>query len=71
MEHLLFTIGLVIGVIASTIIHNKRTTNGTLKVDMSDPDGPFMFLSLSREELDAIYKKDYIIAKIEVNFPQK
>ena len=40
---------------------------GSLRVDQSDPDsGPYLFLELSHEGVDAIYKKKYVVLKVNI-----
>ena len=50
-------IGTSIGLILSRFIFKEKPV-GSLRVDQSDPDsGPYLFLELSHEGVDAIYKK--------------
>ncbi len=41
----------------------KRKSVGQLRIDTSDPDGPYMFLELS-ESVDSIMKSDSIVLKV-------
>ena len=57
-----FAIGVVIGSIITRII-NRPLDIGTLRIDTSDPDGPFMFLELSKD-VDSVTSKKYEILKV-------
>ena len=56
-------VGLVIGFIASVIYHRKRV-KGILRIDKSDPDGPYLFLELASDP--AILEKQKYVT-LEVN----
>lgn len=56
-------VGMVIGFIASVIYHRKRV-KGILRIDKSDPDGPYLFLELSSDP--AILEKQKYVT-LEVN----
>lgn len=56
-------VGLVIGFIASVIYHRKRV-KGILRIDKSDPDGPYLFLELASDP--AILEKQKYVT-FEVN----
>lgn len=38
---------------------------GTLRVDRSDPDGPYLFLELS-ENINKVINREYIALKVEI-----
>lgn len=38
---------------------------GTLRIDTSDPDGPFMFLELSKD-VNAVASKKYVVLKVNL-----
>ena len=57
--------GLIVGAITSCIIL-KRKISGTLKVDCSDPDGPYLFLELN-ESLGEIKKKEFVILGVDLS----
>lgn len=55
--------GVVIGAIVANVYRWKKTASGTLKIATDDPDGPYLFLELSKEDLANIaYKKQVILA---------
>lgn len=59
-------IGTSIGLILSRFIFKEKPV-GSLRVDQSDPDsGPYLFLELSHEGVDAIYKKKYVVLKVNI-----
>ena len=43
---------------------NKRKPIGTLRVDSSDPDGPYLFLELETDP-NAIKKEKYVLMKVD------
>lgn len=61
---IIFAIDIVIASIITKII-TKPLDIGTLRIDTSDPDGPFMFLELSKD-VDAVASKKYIILKVNL-----
>ena len=59
-------IGTSIGLILSRFIFKEKPV-GSLRVDQSDPDsGPYLFLELSHEGVDARYKKKYVVLKVNI-----
>ena len=59
-------IGVMVGVLLSRFIFKEKPV-GSLRVDESDPDsGPYLFLELSHEGVDAIYKKKYVVLKVNI-----
>ena len=56
-------VGIVIGFISS-IIYNRKKVKGVLRIDKSDPDGPYLFLELSSDP--AILEKQKYVT-LEVN----
>ena len=61
---IIFAIGIVVGSIITRIV-TKPLDFGTLRIDTSDPDGPFMFLELSKD-VDIVASKKYIILKVNL-----
>lgn len=59
-------IGIIIGVIFGRKVFRKDVV-GSLRVDQSDPDsGPYLFLELSHKGVSAIYKKKYVVLKVNL-----
>lgn len=61
---IIFAIGVMIGSIITRIIIRLLDV-GTLRIDTSDPDGPFMFLELSKD-VDSVTSKKYVILKVNL-----
>ena len=53
------SIGIVIGIIFSRIVF-RFISIGNLRVDHSDPDGPFLFLELSKR-IESVVRKKYVV----------
>lgn len=59
-------IGIIIGIVFGRQVF-RRDVVGSLRVDQSDPDsGPYLFLELSHKGADAIYKKRYVVLKVNI-----
>lgn len=59
-------VGMVIGIVFGRHVFRKDVV-GSLRVDQSDPDsGPYLFLELSHKGADAIYKKRYVVLKVNI-----
>lgn len=61
---IILAIGIVIGSIITRIIIRPLDI-GTLRIDTSDPDGPFMFLELSKD-INTIASKKYVVLKVNL-----
>ena len=57
---IVFVIGMVIGCVFSSIVRRSKSV-GKLRIDTSDPDGPFMFLELSKGVGDLSAKKQVLL----------
>lgn len=62
---IIFAIGIIIGCVLSSITRRVKSV-GKLRIDISDPDGPYMFLELSKD-INVVAKKEYIVLNIEIN----
>lgn len=51
-------------VLGYTFGRNKYKPIGTLRVDSSDPDGPYLFLELETD-LNVIKKEKYVLMKVD------
>ena len=56
-------VGIMIGFTVSVIYH-KNKVKGVLRIDKSDPDGPYLFLELASDP-DILEKQKYVT--LEVN----
>lgn len=59
----------IIGVITGVTMHKKLSVtnskpSGTIRVDISDPDGPFLFLELN-DDLATVCAKTKIVCTID------
>lgn len=60
----IFALGTVVGAIFTGIVFRFFLV-GTLRVDHSDPDGPFLFLELSKR-VESVVSKKYVIMRVKV-----
>ena len=56
MAYLYILIGIVLGLTISAIVSDKPT-DGTLRIDNSDGEGPYLFVELSKNLSDISKKK--------------
>lgn len=64
-----FIVGFIVGAIISTIVIRRKYSKksfGSLKVDYSDPDGPYMFLSLNTD-IQTLSEQDYVILGVDIS----
>lgn len=61
---IIFAIGLIIGCLISAIIRRVKSI-GALRIDTSDPDGPYMFLELDKG-IDTISSKKYVLLRVKL-----
>ena len=67
IEIICYLLGVIIGIIIGVIMTRKKHTNepiGTLRIDSSDPDGPYLFLELS-SNVDIVKSKKYVTLKVD------
>lgn len=71
MKYIIFLAGVVIGLIIRLIVERSHAM-GTLRIDNSDSDGPYLFVELNRSisELSAV-KTVKLAVKVEDFIPQK
>ena len=60
------TLGVAIGAVLSNIYRHKKSASGTLKVNTTDPDGPYLFLELSKEDLANITHKKQVVLDVKM-----
>lgn len=65
MEIALFVLGLILGGFVTIIVVRIRSS-GSLIVDTSDPDGPYMFLALSVDPSIVLNKK-HVTLDVKIN----
>jgi hypothetical protein len=59
----IFFLGSIAGAVFANIVWRSFFV-GTLHVDTSDPDGPYLFLELSKG-VDNVVRKEYIVMKVK------
>ena len=60
-----FIAGLLVGgLIASIILRNKKSI-GSLRVETSDPDGPYLFLELNDGNISELLRKRHVILNVK------
>lgn len=60
---IIFTLGAVVGAIFMGIVFRFFMV-GTLRIDRSDPDGPFLFLELSKR-VESVTSKKYVVMRVK------
>lgn len=61
--------GIITGSIITTIIFKKKYSQkalGSLKIDDTDPDGPYMFLELNTN-VSTLSQQDYVILSVDIS----
>lgn len=61
-----YGVAFIVGYFCSKLSEYKSTSNGVLKVDTNDPDGPYLFLELSEEDLSDILNKKEVRLKVQI-----
>lgn len=64
MDFLIFVVGIGLGIIFSIIVSLHESV-GTIRVDNSDSDGPYLFLELNRGVSD-VYRKKFVVLRVNV-----
>ena len=59
---IMFLVGVVIGGITTRLLWRPKGV-GNLRVDTSDPDGPYLFLELTKD-LDSVVKSKSVTLKV-------
>lgn len=57
-----YFMGIIVGAFVMWLIN--RRTMGTIRVDRSDPDGPYLFLELNRS-IETVINSKYIRFKVD------
>lgn len=71
MEVIYVIIGILIGFVGASIIRQKQPV-GFLRIDKSDPDGPYLFLELKKNINEIITQKTVLLeVKREDFIPHK
>lgn len=71
MEVIYVVVGIMIGFVVSSIICRKHSV-GFLRIDKSDPDGPYLFLELKKSVNEIIAQRTILLeVKREDFIPHK
>lgn len=71
MEVVYVVVGIMIGFVVSSIIRRKHPV-GSLRIDKSDPDGPYLFLELKKSVNEIIAQRTILLeVKREDFIPHK
>lgn len=71
MEVVYVVAGIMIGFIVSSIIHRRHPV-GFLRIDKSDPDGPYLFLELKKSVNEIVTQRTVLLeVKREDFIPHK
>ena len=71
MEVIYVVIGILIGFIGASVIRRKHPV-GFLRMDKSDPDGPYLFLELKKSISEIVTQKTVLLeVKREDFIPHK
>lgn len=71
MEVIYVVIGILIGFIGASVIRRKHPV-GFLRIDKSDPDGPYLFLELKKSINEIVTQKTVLLkVKREDFIPHK
>ena len=71
MEVVYVVVGIMIGFVVSSIIRRKNPV-GFLRIDKSDPDGPYLFLELKKSVNEIIAQRTILLeVKREDFIPHK
>lgn len=60
----IFAIGVLVGCLVSAIIRRVKSV-GALRIDTSDPDGPYMFLELDKG-IETVSSKKYVLLRVNL-----
>jgi hypothetical protein len=60
---IIFVLGVLVGTVFTRIVFRLFSV-GTLRVDHSDPDGPFLFLELSKR-VETVVSKKYVMLRVK------
>lgn len=59
----IFVLGFIIGCLF-VIIARRVKSIGALRVDRTDPDGPYIFLELDKDEMPVLTRQTYVLMRV-------
>ena len=60
-----FIAGLLAGGLIASIILRRKKSIGSLRVETSDPDGPYLFLELNDGNISELLRKRHVILNVK------
>ena len=60
-----FVAGLLGGWMIAAIVLRRKKSIGSLKVETSDPDGPYLFLELNNGNISELLRKRHVILNVK------
>lgn len=60
-----FILGLLGGWMIAAIILRRKKSIGSLRVETSDPDGPYLFLELNDGNISELLRKRHVILNVK------
>lgn len=60
-----FIAGLFVGWMIATIILRRKKVIGSLRVETSDPDGPYLFLELNDGNISELLRKRHVMLNVK------
>lgn len=63
---LLYVAGSAVYALATYLFVRRPRTIGTLRIDQSDPDGPYMFLEVEKGNMQTIMSKKLVSLKVSL-----
>lgn len=61
-----FIVGLFVGWMIAAVISRRKKVIGSLRVETSDPDGPYLFLELNDGNISELLRKRHVILNVKV-----
>jgi len=62
---IIFAAGIVVGCILMNVVRRTKSI-GVLRVDTSDPDGPYIFLELDKGDAEALAREKYVLMRVKL-----
>lgn len=66
MEIAIWIAGFIVGIL-TPIIWRNTLSSGTVEIDRTDPEIPYLRLNLDEDQLDNLHNKKYVLFKVDPN----
>lgn len=72
MSGIIWVCGFIVGLFVPVILR-KALSSGTVEIDLTDPEIPYLRLQITNEQLDRVCKKKYVLfnVKSDADFTRK